>query len=84
MLLGLFTRQKITEANANSTTHTVQRMDQRLIKPFLRCCTELRPFSYMLGPSRVQSGSQGLGPLRTGWLGRPASHYGDVVACTTS
>lgn len=51
--------------NANITTHKVYTLDQKLITPFQRCCRELRPFSYMLGPSRVQNGSQGLGPPQT-------------------
>lgn len=60
-----------------------KRLAHRLIAPFRRCCRELRPFSYMSGPSRVQSESLALGPPRKGWLGRPASHCGDAVACTT-
>lgn len=52
--------------------------------PFRRCCKELRPFSYTSGPSRVQSEWRERGPPRRGWLGRPASHCGDAVACTTS
>lgn len=64
-------------------TIPVEPMPVTLHEPFRRCCTEPRPFSYTSGPSRVRSGWRALGPPRTGWLGRPASHCGDAVAYTT-
>lgn len=70
--------------NANVTTYNINTLDLTPVSPFQRCCRELRPFSYMSGPSRVQNGSQGLGLPQTEWLGRPASHCGDAAACTTS
>lgn len=82
--MGGALEQRIAKnANVNNT-HKDYTVAHTLLKPFQRCCKEPRPFSYMLGPSRVRSGSQELGPPRTEWLGRPASHCGDVVACTTS